>query len=189
MCCSLFAFVSVSFIRVFSVASRSFVLWWPARASSRKRVERRRRRVEGGRIGRREWHCLTKLRGIKFAFYCARFLNASFRGKLPSAIMEVVISRFLSGIWTWYRCLIRRLVSMVNRSAEQRFLHVFDSSNIHRTLIHRQNFKKSFPKNVSDLPIYTLVINIRKQRKFFPRYWECYQIIRKLNFKRYKILI
>lgn len=38
-----FGFIHSSFL----VASRSFVLWWPARASSRKRVERRRRRVEG----------------------------------------------------------------------------------------------------------------------------------------------
>lgn len=108
---------SVSFIRVFR--SRSFVLWRPARAASRKRVERRRQRVKGD--GRRERHCLTKLRGIKFAFYCARFLNASFRrdrGKLPSAIARVVISRFLSAIWTRHRRLIRRLVSMVYRPAE-----------------------------------------------------------------------
>jgi len=34
---------------------------------ARARVERRTGRAR---------HCLTKLRGIKFAFYCARFLNA-----------------------------------------------------------------------------------------------------------------
>lgn len=44
-------------------------------------------------VERKTRHCLTKLRGIKFAFYCAWFLNASFyrgRGKLPSAIATIV---------------------------------------------------------------------------------------------------
>jgi len=45
------------------------------------------------RVERKTRHCLTKLRGIKFAFYCARFLNASShrgRGKPPSAIATII---------------------------------------------------------------------------------------------------
>lgn len=101
----------------FSVAKLCFM----AAGTSRLAKKGGKAETEGWRDGRRERHCLTKLRGIKFAFYCARFLNASFRrdrGKLPSAIAGVVISRFLSAIWTRHCCLIRRLVSMVNRPAE-----------------------------------------------------------------------
>lgn len=44
-------------------------------------------------VERKTRHCLIKLRGIKFAFYCARLLNANSRrgrGKLPSATVTIV---------------------------------------------------------------------------------------------------
>lgn len=91
VCCSLCAFVR---FRSFE-SPRCFVLWRPARAAPAPRKKggkssagTEKRRVGEGegveRKGRRARRCLTKLRGIKFAFYCARFLDASSTRRGPS---------------------------------------------------------------------------------------------------------
>lgn len=77
VCCSLCTFIS--FVELCFMAARP-------------EPPREKGWTDAG-VERKTRHCLTKLRGIKFAFYCARFLNASFyrgRGKLPSAIATIV---------------------------------------------------------------------------------------------------
>jgi len=85
VCCSLYAFIRFRSLELFSrIVELCFMATRPRERGWRdERIERKTRR------------CLTKLRGIKFAFYCARFLNASSRrerGKLPSAIATIVRS-------------------------------------------------------------------------------------------------
>lgn len=78
-------FYSVSFTRAFR--SRRGALFYGGTA----REPPREKGWGDAGVERKTRHCLTKLRGIKFAFYCARFLNASSRrgrGKLPSAIVR-----------------------------------------------------------------------------------------------------
>lgn len=86
VCCSLCAFIRFRPLELFG---RVVELCFMAARPERPREKGRR---DAG-VERKTRHCLTKLRGIKFAFYCARFLSASShrgRGKLPSAIATIV---------------------------------------------------------------------------------------------------
>lgn len=71
-----FGFVHLSF----SVVTRLCFTAQRERLAPREKGWKGTRRVERNRrTSARQQHCLTKLRGIKFAFYCARFSDGSGR--------------------------------------------------------------------------------------------------------------